>query len=133
MCNFPHLRQVKFTPVNAQVIAAASPYTSAAFSLNGYNQLDCYVSLTRNAATALTFTLFLSDDEAAAAVYQATSAATVGGVTTLTNNTVTIAIAATGTFHFAFTGLNAASAKLKVASTNGDTDVVTVKCIKAVI
>ena len=129
------LRQEKFTPVNAQTVLEAADYTSDAFSLNGMNQLDLYVDYTHavGGGTALTFTLYLSDVEAGTKMFQDTSAVETAGLSTLSLHTETIAISASGTFHFAFKQLNAMSGKLKVHCTAGTTDKVTVRAIRAVV
>ena len=136
MADYPYLRQNKFTPVDAQVINNAATYTSAAFSLNGVTQLDCYAFIDYAAATKVTFTLYLSDDEDGSEVFQAASAATAAGVTTITKNVVefTVPGAADQRIQFAFSNLNAMTGKLAVTmASGGNLDAVTVRCIKAVI
>jgi hypothetical protein len=110
--------------LNGVVVANGAPVTSSTFDATGYNQLRLDFSLTRVAATVLTFYLDHSRDGGSTWERLKTSSIA-AGTETLSDHLVSLAVAGSVNFPY-LTSIFYKKMRLVITTTNGTTDTVTV-------
>jgi hypothetical protein len=130
-----YIRQYYVNPtelgLNGVTILAATPVTSSTFSVDGYNQLSLAFSLTRVAATAVTAYVEFSFNGTVWYRQQASSIA--AGTETLTDHTMSKAVAGSVLWWHNFGGVIGDRARIVVGSTAGTTDTLQVAAIVGVV